>query len=122
MKAREPAADAAQFPDIAQEEARAQEDDACLQPELVGGDAGLEDLREAEDIGNDQANEDGPEDVLDVGDSQMVALGIGIDVFFEELAGETDGKEQGQTGKEPEEFGADGAGWILWQGDGSSHG
>jgi hypothetical protein len=29
--------------DVAKNEARAEQDDACLEPELVGGDAGAED-------------------------------------------------------------------------------
>ena len=38
--------DAAEMKDVAEQEARAEQHDAGLQPELVGGDAGLEDARE----------------------------------------------------------------------------
>ena len=51
----------------------------------------------------------------------MVAFRVGVDVFFEEFARETDGKEQGDARQEPEEFGADGDGRILRQCDGSGH-
>ena len=92
------------FADVAEKEAGAEKDDAGFEPEFVGGDAGLEDFGEAEDVGDDEADEDGPEDVFDVGEGEVVGLGVGVDVFFEEFAGEADGGEEGDAGEQAEEF------------------
>jgi AAA ATPase containing von Willebrand factor type A (vWA) domain len=67
-------ADSAKLPDIAEKKARAEKNDASLEPEFVGSDTGLEDGGETEDIGDDQAKKDGPEDVFNVGKIQWWAL------------------------------------------------
>ena len=38
-----------------------------LQPELVGGDASTEDSGHAHGVGDNETDDDGPEDILDVG-------------------------------------------------------
>ena len=55
------------------------EDDADLEPELVGGYAGAEDARDADGVGDDDAEEDRPEDVLDVGEGDVVGFGPGVE-------------------------------------------
>ena len=52
--------------DVLQQEAGADEDDAEFEPELIGGDAGAEDRSDAEGVRDDEAEDDGPQDVLDV--------------------------------------------------------
>jgi len=59
---------------------------AGFEPEFVGGNAGFEDFSEAEDVGDGEAEEDGPEDVFDVGEGPVVGFGVEIDIFFEEFA------------------------------------
>ena len=112
MKAREPndfngdeeEADAAEFGDVAKQEARAEKDDASFEPEFVSRHTGLEDFGEAEDVGDDQANENGPEDVFDVGEGRMVCLGIGVDVFFEEFASNANGGKEGYAREQAKKF------------------
>src|SRR5580704_6385726 len=45
-------ADCAELPDVAEEKARAEQNNSGLEPEFVGGHAGLEDFGEAEDVGD----------------------------------------------------------------------
>ena len=91
-------ADAAELEDVAEEEARAQEDDACFEPEFVSGHAGLEDFGDADGVGDEQAEENGPEDVFDVGEDPVVGFGVGADVLFEEFAGVANGGEKKDAG------------------------
>src|SRR5208283_3764187 len=103
-------ADAAEFPDVTEQEARAEQDDACFQPEFVGGYTGFEDFGEADGVGDGQADEDGPEDVFDVGECPVMGFGVEVDVLFEEFAGEADDGKEGYAGEQAEESGADGDG------------
>ena len=95
--------DAAEFEDVAEDEACAEEDDAGLEPEVVGGDAGAEDARDADGVGDDDAEEDGPEDVLDVGEGDVVGLGPGVEEVLDELAGVADDEEERDAGEQAEE-------------------
>ncbi len=57
-------AHASQLDDVAQHEPHAQQDDADFQPELVGVDARAKDRGDAGGVRHDQAEDDGPQDVL----------------------------------------------------------
>jgi hypothetical protein len=105
FNADEEQADSAKLPDITEKKARAEKNDASLEPEFVGGDTGLEDGGETEDIGDDQAKEDGPEDIFNVGEDPMVRLGVGVDIFFEEFAGVAYCGEKSDAGNQAEEMG-----------------
>jgi len=83
--------------------------------------AGFEDFSEAEDVGDGEADEDGPEDVFDVGEGPVVGFGVEIDIFLEEFAGDADDGEEGYAGDEAEEFGGDGDGGILRENDCVGH-
>ncbi len=104
FNADEEEADSAEFPDVAKKEARTEKDNASFEPEFVGGDTGLEDGGEAENVGDDQAEEDGPQDVFDVGENQVVGFDIGVDVFFEEFARVADDRQKSDAGDEAEEL------------------
>ena len=91
--------EAADVEDVLEEELCADEDDAEFEPELVGGDAGAEDGGYAEDVADGEAEDDGPEDVLEVREGEVGCGGAedGEDVL-EELAQETDAEEQSMPG------------------------
>src|SRR6185312_8029895 len=67
---------AADVEEVLHEEAGADEHDAELEPKLVGGDAGTKDAADAEGVADDEAEDDGPEDIFDVGErpSGMASL------------------------------------------------
>ena len=115
-------ADAAEFGDIAEKKARAKKNDARFEPEFVGGNTGSENFGQAEDVGDDQADENGPQDVLDVGKWKVVSFGIGVDISFEKFAREADGGEKGYAGEQAKELGAKGDGGILGECDCVGHG
>jgi hypothetical protein len=96
---------AAEFGDVSEDEPRSEQDDASLEPELIGGHAATEDCRDANGIGDGEADEDSPEDVLDVGKDQMVGLAVAGDELLDELSAIADGGEQEQTGDEAERVG-----------------
>ena len=97
--------DSAELQDVSEDEARAEEDDSCLEPELVGRYAGTEDAGEADGVGDESAEEDGPEDVLDVGEGDVMGFGVGVEEVLDELACVADDGEQGDSGQEAEERG-----------------
>ena len=66
-------ADAAELEHVAEQEAHAEQDDAELEEEFVGGDAGLEDLRHADGVGDDQSDDDRPQHIFDVRQRKMIA-------------------------------------------------
>ena len=59
-------ADAAELKDVAEKEARSEKDDSGFEPEFVGGEAGFESGGNAGCVGYHEAEEDGPENVLDI--------------------------------------------------------
>ena len=61
---------------------------------------------DADGVGDDDAEEDGPEDVLDVGEGDVVGLGVGVEEVLDELAGVADDEEKRDAGQEAEEGGA----------------
>lgn len=89
--------------DVGEDELGGYEDDAELEPELVGGDAGKEDAGEGEEVGEDEAEDDGPEDVLDAGEVVVVGAEINSE-RLEGFAGEADGEEKKGAGEEREEL------------------
>ena len=101
--------------DVAEDEARAQQDDAGLQPELVGGYAGLKDLRQADGIRDEHANQDCPKHVFDVGQDQVVRLAIACDRLLDELARIADHEQQTDSRQKPKNAVAVGVFTILLQ-------
>ena len=98
--------DAAELGDVAEDKARAQQNDAGFEPELVGGDACAEDARQADGVGDEHADEDCPEDVFDVGQHEMVSFAVARDGLLDELAGVADDGQQRDAGEQPGERGA----------------
>jgi hypothetical protein len=96
--------DSAELPDVAKKKARAEKNDASLQPELIGGDARLEDGGKAEDVGDNQAKKDGPKNVFNVGEDPVVSLGVAVDIFFEEFSSVADDGEKSDTWNQAEEL------------------
>src|ERR1700722_16153897 len=80
-------ADAAQAKDVAKNKARAEQDDSGLEPELVGGHAGAENLRHAHGIGDNETDHNGPEHIFNIGQNKMVRLAVMRDELLDELAG-----------------------------------
>src|SRR5712692_5893116 len=74
--------DSSELQDVAEKEARAEQHDARLEPELVRGDSRPEDLWHADGVGNHQTQNDGPENVFDVGKRPVVSLGVGPDILL----------------------------------------
>jgi len=94
--------DAAELGDIAEDESCSEQDDAGLEPELVGGDTAAEERRHSNGVGDEQTDQDGPEDVLNVGQHQVMGLAVAGDELLDELAAIADGDEQEQTGDKAE--------------------
>ena len=69
-------ADAAEFGDVTEQKARAEQDDSGFQPEFVGGDAGLENSRDADGVGDDQADDDGPQYIFDIRQRQVMRFAV----------------------------------------------
>nr|WP_276522367.1 hypothetical protein [Kallotenue papyrolyticum] len=68
----------------------AQQHDPQLQPELIGGNAGIEATEPGpatEQIANDQSKDDRPQHVLDVGQRPLVGLTQLFDPCLGQLAG-----------------------------------
>src|SRR5262249_30575852 len=82
--------DSAELEDVAEDETRAEKDDSGLEPELVGGDAGAEDACDADCVGDEDAEENAPEDVLDIGKGYVMGFGPGVEEVLDELAGVAD--------------------------------
>src|ERR1700689_3006393 len=93
--------------DVAEQEARAEKHDAGLQPEFVRGDAGLKDARDADRVCDEKAEDDSPEDILDVGEGKVVRLGVGGDGLLNEFSGVAHGDEQEQSRDERENAAAE---------------
>ena len=87
-------ADAAEFQHIAEQEARAEQHDADFEPEFVGGHAGAENGRNADGVGDGQAQQNGPQHVFDIGENPVMGFGVFADVLFEKFSGVADGGEQ----------------------------
>ncbi len=114
-------ADAAKFGEIAEKEAGAEQYDSGFQPEFAGGDAVLEDSGDTDGVGDGQADEDGPEDVFDVGNDPVMGFGAEVDVFFEEFSGKPDDGKESNTGEQPEESRGDGERRILGESNRVGH-
>ena len=92
--------DPAELEDVSEDEACAEQNDSGLEPELVCGDAGAEDAGETDGVGDESAEEDGPEDVLDIGEGDVVGFGVGVEEVLDELTCVADDGEQRMSGKE----------------------
>ncbi len=82
--------------------------DAELEEELVGRDAGLEDFRHADRVGDDQTDDDRPEHVFDVRQREVIGLAVSRDGLLDQLAGEADGKEQREARQQVDEAAREG--------------
>ena len=79
---------------------RAKQDDARPEPELVGSQASAEDALAGRTVlGNQDAEEDGPEDAFDVGQDKVMSLAVGVDEVLNEPAREADNGQQCNTGE-----------------------
>ncbi len=63
----------------------------------------------ADGVGDEDAEEDRPQDVLDVGEDVVVGFAVGVDEVLDELARIADDGEERDAGDEAEEGGA--LGW-----------
>jgi hypothetical protein len=95
--------DAAKFEDVSKDEASAEQDDARLQPELVRGDPSAKDARQADCVGDEDAEENRPEHVLDVGQNEVVSFAVGVDEVLDELAGKANDRQQRDARKQAEQ-------------------
>ena len=89
--------------DVLQQEARADQDDSQLEPELVGGDAGAEDGGDAEGVGDGEAENDRPQNVLDVRKSQVMLCAEDGEGVLQQLARQANSEEQRNAGKRGDE-------------------
>ena len=67
-------ADAAKVKQIAEEKTRAEKDDSSLQPEFIGGHASAEDRGYSDGVGDDEADDDCPQHIFNVGDDPVMWL------------------------------------------------
>ena len=73
---------------------RSQKHDACLKPEFISCDALAKDLRDAHGAGDQQTDQNGPQHVLDVGESQVVSLRVTRKRLLDDLAAIPDDRQQ----------------------------
>ena len=66
--------DAAELDHVTENEPHAQGHDPDLQPELIGLDAGAKDAVQADGVGDEQAEDDRPQHVLDVRHPPMLVM------------------------------------------------
>jgi hypothetical protein len=88
---------AAQACDVAQDEPCTEQDDAGLQPEIVGGDSAPEERGDADRIGDDETNQNGPQNIFDIGQYQVVGFAVARNELLNELAAVTDRGKQEQS-------------------------
>ena len=86
------------FRTVGDNKARAEQHDPELQPEFVGGDARLEDLRNRQRVRDYEADQNRPENVFDVGEYPVVGLGVGVDRALKNFRGIADAGEQKNAG------------------------
>ena len=87
-------ADAAEFQNVAQQKARAEQHNSSLQPEFIRSDSRPENFRNAHCIRNHQSENDGPQHVLDVRKRPMMRLGIRANILLQQFARIADDGEQ----------------------------
>ncbi len=58
----------------------------------------MKDARHADGIGNQEADDNGPQHIFDVGKWNVVGLGVAVDGCLDDLAPIADGDEQKQAG------------------------
>ena len=85
--------------DVLQQEARADQDDSQLEPQLVGGDAGAKEVGDAECVRDDKPENDGPENVLDLRERKMVLGAQNGEGVLQQLAREANTEEQRNAGQ-----------------------
>ena len=90
--------------EIAEDKLCADEDDAELEPELLGSKAGEEEYGEADGISDCQAEEDRPENVLDLREGDVAGCAEVAAEGFDSLPGEADAEEQRGTREEGDEL------------------
>ncbi len=99
---------------VLQEKPGADQDDAELEPELIGGYAGAKDLGNVERVRDDQADNDGPEDIFNLRQAKVVLGAKNSENVFQQLPsrpipnrsitpGSTDIKPTGGKGPAPAE-------------------
>jgi hypothetical protein len=103
-------AEAAELGEVAEQEPRAQQHDPDLQPELVGPDAGPEERGHADRVADDEADHDGPQHVLDVGQAGAGRRRDRTQAGLRERADDADDQQEQQAGQVAQRGGGPGAG------------
>src|SRR5580700_3945981 len=75
-------ADATELQNIAKQETGAEKDYSGFQPELIGGDAAAKNFRNADGVGNQKPEKNGPQDVLDIREDPVMSLSICAHILF----------------------------------------
>ncbi len=93
-------ADAAELQNVAQKKARAEQHDPRLQPEFIRRDARSKDFRDADGVGNQEAKNNGPQDVFDIRKRPVIRLGVGANVLLQQFARVPHPSEQEHSGED----------------------
>ena len=72
-------------PNVAQQKARAQQDNSGLEPTFIGRYAGTKNCRDADRVGDGQANEDGPQNIFNILQHKVVRLAVMRDELLNEF-------------------------------------
>jgi len=99
----QPQRDSAQPQHVTDQEARAQQHNSGLEPELVGCHAGAKQLRHANGVGNRQPQQNGPQNVFDVRQHQVMRFAIARNRLLDDLARVTHREQQQNSGYKCEE-------------------
>src|SRR5512133_4330029 len=87
-----------------QQESGAEQDKPGFEPEFVSSDARAEDLGDADSVRNDQSEQDGPENVFNVGSGDMVRANVSVDGGFHPFAAVSDESKQSDAGNKLQPF------------------
>ena len=91
-------ADSAEFENVSEKETRAEQHDSGFEPEFVSGEAGLERGGNASGVGDEEAEKDGPEYVLDIRQREVVRFSVLRDRALDKFPGVADCDEQQKAG------------------------
>ena len=82
---------------------------------------GLEKFGHADGVADDEADDDGPEDVFDIRQRQVMRFAVGGDGALDDSAGVADGGEKQQAGNQARGLFEDVVGGGCFECDGAGH-
>ena len=101
-------AHSAQFEDVTQQKPRAEKNDAGFKPELIRCDTRAENCGYTDRVGDRQADQNGPQNILDIRKGPVMSFRVGSNILLQQFTCIADCREQENTGDDAEELDARG--------------